>query len=100
MAIGYNTTEGNSPNPVPKWPNEPEGLLDLIPEDLDGSPSDMLTCTLMRAHGIVSILLAEFMGSGSWRPDDVSIMSALWATQGHLRLAQLLLEKLEEAIEQ
>lgn len=81
--------------PSLKWPCEPERMLGLIPEDLEGSPADMLTCTLMRAHGIVALLSAEFMGNGSCRPSDSCIMSALWTVQSHLQLAQDLLERMD-----
>lgn len=96
MANADDITKSNPASPRPKWPNEPEGMLNLLPEDMEGSPVDMLTCALMRAHGIVSVLLAEFMGTGGCRPDDSSIMAALWATQGNLHLAQGLLERLED----
>jgi hypothetical protein len=88
----------NSIEPTPpsrRWPNEPEGMLELLPDNLEGSPFDMLLCTLMRTHGIIAVLSSEFMSDGNTRPTDTHIMSALWAAQGHLRLARELLECLE-----
>ncbi len=74
------------------WPNEPEGLLEFLPPDLDGSPFEMLTCTLVRAQGIIAVLSAELMGNGDYRPSDASMTGAIWAVRGHLSLARELLE--------
>ena len=95
MAVTNHSTEPKSLPPTPQWPNEPEDLLRFIPDDLEGSPFEMLLCTILRAHGIVSLLSADFMGEGDFRPDDQVIVSALWTAQSHLHLARELLEHLD-----
>jgi hypothetical protein len=69
--------------------------LTFVPEDLSGSPADMLTNVLIRAHGVVALLCAEFMGDGEYRPTDQEIVGALWTAQSQLELARELLERLD-----
>jgi hypothetical protein len=95
MATTNNTIETQSVLSGPRWPNEPEGLLTFVPEDLSGSPADMLTNILLRTHGVVAVLCAEFMGTGDYRPSDQEIVGALWTAQSQLELARELLERLD-----
>ena len=77
MATTNNTIETQSVPHGPTWPNEPEGLLTFVPDDLNGTPADMLTNILIRTHGVVAVLCAEFMSDGEYRPSDQEIVGAL-----------------------
>jgi hypothetical protein len=95
MATANTSIESNTVLRGPKWPNEPEELLQFVPEDLHGSPADMLLNVLIRSHGVVALLCAEFMGDGEYRPTDQEIVGALWTAQSQLELARELLERLD-----
>jgi hypothetical protein len=95
MATANTSIETQSVLPSPRWPNEPEGLLTFVPDDLQGSPADMLLNVLIRTHGVVALLCAEFMGDGEYRPTDQEIVGALWTAQSQLELARELLERLD-----
>jgi hypothetical protein len=90
-----NHPQTHSTLPTPEWPNEPEDLLKFIPDDLAGSPFEMLMCLLIRARGVIALLCSEFMGDGDFRPDDQEIVGALWTAQNQLQLARELPERLE-----
>jgi hypothetical protein len=93
MATTDNTIVGKS-SQQPEWPNEPEGMLALLPERLTGSPFEMLACSLSRAQGIVELLSADLISDGDCRPTNKSITNVLWSARGHLNLALELLEHL------
>lgn len=95
MATANHSIETKSLLPTPRWPNEPEGLLTFVPEDLNGSPAEMLANVLIRTHGVVALLCAEFMSDGQYRPNDQEIVGALWTAQSQLELARELLERLD-----
>ena len=85
-----------TPNPaLSAWPLSPEDMLAWAPEDLTGSPYDMLTCALDRAQAIVGVLETGFLSQGQYRPSDEETADVLGAAKGHLRLVGELLEKLE-----
>jgi hypothetical protein len=91
-----NSNTENPANPtVPKWPSMPEGLLEFVPDDLNGSPYHMLLNLLTQAHGVVTLLCAEFMGEGQYRPKDIDIVGAIWTAQSQLHLALELMERLD-----
>ncbi len=94
MATENGSTE-NTTNPSrAQWPQEPEGLLKFVPDDLAGSPYDMLFTVLTRARGVVAVLCAEFMGDDDYRPKAPDIVGALWTAQSQLKLALDLMERL------
>jgi hypothetical protein len=95
MATANTSTESNTILPGPKWPNEPEELLQFVPEDINGTPLEMLINVLIRTHGVVALLCSEFMGDGDFRPTDQEIGGALWTAQSQLELARELLERLD-----
>jgi hypothetical protein len=95
MATANHSTESNSVLPGPTWPNEPEELLQFVPEDISGTPLEMLLNVLIRTHGVVALLCSEFMGNGDFRPTDQEIGGALWTAQSQLELARELLERLD-----
>ena len=95
MANADNTTEDTPSLSRDKWPQEPEGMLELIPDDLAGSPYDMLFTVLTRAQGIVAVLCAEFMGDDDYRPTAPDMVGALWTAHSHLKLALDLMDRLE-----
>jgi hypothetical protein len=95
MATEDHSTESKSVLPGPTWPNEPEGLLAFVPEDINGTPLEMLINVLIRTHGVVALLCSEFMGDGDFRPTDQEIGGALWTAQSQLELARELLERLD-----
>lgn len=95
MATDNSNTE-NPTNPTePKWPSMPEGLLEFVPDDLEGSPYHMLLNVLTQAHGVATLLSSEFMGDGQQRPKDLDIVDALWTVQSQLKLALSLMERLD-----
>lgn len=91
--------DSNTENPIdpnePKWPQMPEGLLEFIPDDLAGTPYDMLLNVLTQAHGVVTLLCSEFMGDGQHRPKDIDIVGAIWTAQSQLQLALDLMDRLD-----
>ena len=95
MAKRNSIIENPTTTPAPRWPFTPEEMLPFLPKDMDGSPHDLLSCALTRTGGLLTLLLSEFMGAGDYRPDDQEITEVLWIAQGHLQLAQRLLERAE-----
>lgn len=76
-------------------PQEPEGLSEFVPDDLLGTPYDMLFDVLTRAPGVVAVLCAEFMGDDDYRPKVADIVGALWAALSQFKLAIDLMERFE-----
>ena len=95
MANSNSTTEEPANLSHDKWPHEPEGMIEFMPDDLEGSPYDMLFTVLTRARGVVAVLCAEFMGDDDYRPKAPDIVGALWTAQSQLTLALDLMERLE-----
>lgn len=95
MATANSSIEDTAGPPTSKWPQEPEGMLEFVPDDLAGSPYDMLFTVLTRAQGVVAVLCAEFMGDDDYRPKAPDIVGALWTAQSQLKLALDLMERLE-----
>jgi hypothetical protein len=95
MANADNTTEEPANLSQDKWPPEPEGMIEFMPDDLSGTPYDMLFTVLTRAQGVVAILCAEFMGDDDYRPKAPDIVGALWTAQSQLKLALDLMERLD-----
>lgn len=95
MANADNTTEEPANLSQDKWPHEPEGMIEFMPDDLSGSPYDMLFTVLTRAQGIVAVLCAEFIGDDDYRPKAPDIVGALSTAQNHLKLALDLMERLD-----
>ena len=95
MANANSTTEETVIPSHDKWPHEPEGMIEFMPDDLEGSPYDMLFTVLTRARGVVAVLCAEFMGDDDYRPKAPDIVGALWTAQSQLKLTLDLMERLE-----
>ncbi len=76
MANADNTTEDTPNLSQDKWPHEPEGMIEFMPDDLSGSPYDMLFNVLTRAQGVVAVLCSEFMGDDDYRPKAPDIVGA------------------------
>lgn len=95
MANANSTTEESANLSQDKWPHEPEGMIEFMPDDLSGSPYDMLFTVLTRAQGVVAVLCAEFMGDDEYRPKAPDIVGALWTAQSQLKLALDLMERLD-----
>lgn len=95
MATANNTIEETASLLQDKWPHEPEGMIEFMPDDLSGSPYDMLFTVLTRAQGVVAVLCAEFMGDDEYRPKAPDIVGALWTAQSQLKLALDLMERLD-----
>lgn len=93
MATVDSTTEETTNSAT--WPNEPEGMLEFVPDDVDGSPYEMLFTVLTRARGVVAVLCSEFMGDDDYRPKAPDIVGALWTAQSQLKLALDLMERLD-----
>jgi hypothetical protein len=95
MANADNTTEETPNLSHDKWPHEPEGMIEFMPDDLNGSPYDMLFNVLTRAQGVIAVLCSEFMGDDDYRPKAHDIVGALWTAQSQLKLALDLMERLD-----
>lgn len=95
MANANSNTENTAGPPKPKWPHEPEGMLEFVPDDLAGTPYDMLFTVVTRARGVVAVLCSEFMGDEDYRPKAPDIVGALWTAQSQLNLALELMERLD-----
>ncbi len=87
MATDNTNTDDTTNLQKLKWPQEPEELLEFVPNDLEGSPYDVLFNVLTRAQGVVAVLCAEFMGDDDYRPKAPDIVGALWTVQSQLKLA-------------
>lgn len=93
MATGNDSTRAAQQCPS-KWLDTPERVLAVSKENL-GSPFDLLSCVLLRAHAVTMLLNAEFSDEDRDKLDEQIVLAALWDIQANLEMAQVFLSRLD-----
>ena len=97
MAIADHTTQPHTPTEPPTWPFSPEEMLGLMPQDLNGSPAELLSTVLIRAEGIIAVLGHGFGKGTAYQVEDQHVSDTLEAALGFIKLAQALSSRMGTA---